>query len=123
VSWESWAFSCCEGACCLRAGAVPQLLICLDCGFSPFNAPVPELRALREEIATSTGMDEEVAKRRAIVRSNPNLGARELCELFDHRHAPVPRRWKDAGIEWWTKAYQSRFRGRVQNLISRDRTG
>jgi len=31
------------------------------------------------------GMDEEVAKRRAIVRSNPNLSARELCERFDHR--------------------------------------
>ena len=68
-------------------------------------------------------MDEEVAKRRAIVRSNPNLSARELCELFDHRQVPVPRRWKDAGIEWWTKAYhQSRFRGRVQDLMSKDRT-
>jgi hypothetical protein len=44
-------------------------------------------------------MDEEVAKRRDIVRSNPNLSARELCELFDHRQVPVPRRWKDAGIE------------------------
>jgi hypothetical protein len=29
--------------------------------------------------------------------------------------------WKDAGFEWWTKAYHSRFRGRVHNLISRDR--
>lgn len=68
-------------------------------------------------------MDEEVAKRRAIVRSNPNLSARELCELFDHRQVPVPRRWKDAGIEWWTKAYhQSRFRGRATTLISKDRT-
>ena len=67
-------------------------------------------------------MDEEVAKRRAIIRSNPNLSARELCELFDHRRVPVPSGWKDAGIEWWTKAYQSRFRGRVYNLISRDRT-
>ena len=68
-------------------------------------------------------MDEEVAKRRAIVKSNPNLSARELCALFDHRQVRVPRRWKDAEIEWWTKAYQqSRFRGRVQGLISKDRT-
>ncbi len=67
-------------------------------------------------------MDEEVAKRRAIVRSNPNLSARELCELFDHRQVPVPTRWKDAEIEWWTKAYQSRFRGRVRSIISQDRT-
>ncbi len=62
-------------------------------------------------------------KRRDIVGSSPNLSARELCQLFDDRQVPVPRRWKDAGIEWWTKAYQSRFRGRAQNLISRDRTG
>jgi hypothetical protein len=66
-------------------------------------------------------MDEEVAKRRAIVRSSPNLSNRQLCELFDHRRVSVPRRWKDAGIEWWTKAYQSRFRGRAQALISKDR--
>jgi hypothetical protein len=32
----------------------PQLLVCLDCGFTRFNAPVPELRVLREEIATAT---------------------------------------------------------------------
>ena len=67
-------------------------------------------------------MDEEVAKRRAIVRSNPNLSAKELCELFDHRQVSIPRRWKDAGIEWWTKAYhQRRFRGRIHGLISKDR--
>jgi hypothetical protein len=66
-------------------------------------------------------MDAEVAKRRAIIRSNPNLSARELCELFDRRSVPVPKQWKDAGIEWWTKAYHSRFRGRVHNLISRNR--
>lgn len=68
-------------------------------------------------------MDEGAAKRRAIVKSNPNLSARELCELFDRLRVPVPRRWKDAEIEWWTKAYhQSRFRSRVQTLISNDRT-
>ncbi|SPE32001.1 hypothetical protein SBA2_650007 [Acidobacteriia bacterium SbA2] len=66
-------------------------------------------------------MDEQVAKRRAIVRSNPNLNARELCELFDHRQVPVPTGWKDADFEWWTKAYQSRFRGRVRAIISKDR--
>jgi hypothetical protein len=32
----------------------PKLLVCLDCGFSRFDAPAPALRALREEIATST---------------------------------------------------------------------
>lgn len=66
--------------------------------------------------------NEGVLKRRAIVRSNPNLSTRELCELFDHHQVPVPKRWKDAGIEWWTKAFhQSRFKGRVHNLVSKDR--
>jgi hypothetical protein len=66
---------------------------------------------------------EEVANRKGIVRSNPNLSAKELCDLLDVYQVPVPKQWKDAGIEWWMKAYQSRFKGRVQNLISKDRTG
>ena len=69
------------------------------------------------------GMDEGAAKRRAILSSNPKLSSDELCELFDHRQVPVPTRWKDAGIEWWTKAFHHRrFRSRVQNVISHDRT-
>lgn len=68
-------------------------------------------------------LDEGIAKRRAVVKSNPNLSAKELCEMFDHHRIAVPKQWKDADIEWWTKAYhQSRFRGRVRNLISKDRT-
>jgi hypothetical protein len=66
--------------------------------------------------------DEGIAKRRGIVKSNPNLSTKELCAMFDHHRVPVPKRWKDAGIEWWTKAYQSRFRGRVHDVISKDRT-
>jgi len=66
--------------------------------------------------------NEEVAKRRAIVRSNPNLSIRELCELFDDHRIAVPRLWKDAGIEWWTKAFhQSFFRVRIHNLVAKDR--
>jgi len=61
-------------------------------------------------------------KRRAIVTSNQHLSAKELCAIFDSREIPVPRRWNDAGVEWWTKAYQQiRFRGRVQTLIAKDR--
>ena len=32
----------------------PRVSVCLDCGFSRFDTPTPELRALREEIASST---------------------------------------------------------------------
>ena len=33
--------------------------------------------------------DDEVAKRRALVRSNPNLSAKEMCELFDRKNVQV----------------------------------
>ncbi len=67
-------------------------------------------------------LDENIAKRRAIVKSNPNLSVKELCEIFDQRQISVPRGWKAAGIEWWTKAYhRGRYRGRVWNLVSKDR--
>ena len=67
--------------------------------------------------------DKNIAKRRAIVKSNPNLSVKELCKMFDQRQIPVRRRWKTAGIEWWTRAYhQGRFRGWVNKLVSKDRT-
>jgi hypothetical protein len=73
--------------------------------------------------ARRDGLDEEVAKRRAIVMSNPSMTARELCEIFDRRRVTLPKRWKDAGIDSWTKAYrQKEYRSRVQTLISKDRS-
>jgi hypothetical protein len=66
---------------------------------------------------------EDTAERRAIVKANRNLSVRKLCEAFDHRKIPVPKPWKDAGIEWWTKAYQQRrFRSRVFSIVSKDCT-
>ena len=44
-------------------------------------------------------LDEDVAKRRAIVNSNPNLSAKELCAILDHHRIAVPKEWKDADIE------------------------
>ena len=67
-------------------------------------------------------VDEEVAKRRAVVASNPGMSAKDLCDLFDRRQVTLPTRWKDAGIESWTKAYRLKeYRGRVQTMISKDR--
>jgi hypothetical protein len=31
---------------------------------------------------------EDIAKRRAVVKSNPRLRAKELCEIFDLRQIP-----------------------------------
>jgi hypothetical protein len=68
-------------------------------------------------------LDQDVAKRRTVVKSNPNLSAKELCKMFDHCQIPVPRAWKDAGIEWWAKAYHlGRFKVRIHDLVSKDRT-
>ena len=67
-------------------------------------------------------VDEEVAKRRAVVASNPGMSAKDLCDLFDRRQVTLPTRWKDAGIESWMKAYHLKeYRGRVQTMISKDR--
>ena len=67
-------------------------------------------------------LDEDIAKRRAILKLNPNLSVKELCEVFDHHKIRVPRQWKDAGIECWANAYhQRRFRGRVHSVVSKDR--
>jgi len=67
-------------------------------------------------------LDEDIVKRRAILKSNPNLRVKLLCEVFDHHKIPVPRQWKAAGIECWTTAYHKRrFRGRVHSLVSKDR--
>ncbi len=65
----------------------------------------------------------DTAERRAIVKENRNLSVRKLYEVFDQRKIPAPKPWKDAGIEWWTKAYhQRRFRSRVFSIVSKDRT-
>ena len=83
----------------------------------------PSVQAIDEQSGPLLPSAEEIVKRRAIIRANPSLSTKELCEMLDHRQIPVPRRWKDADISWWTKAYrQSRFRGRVHNVISKDRT-
>ena len=100
-----------------------QLSVILLTSGRHFRARECLLKGLDEELRTRImAFDEKIAKRRAIVKSNPKLSVKELCEIFDQRQIPVPRRWKDAGIEWWTKAYhQGRFRGRVHNLVSKDR--
>ena len=33
--------------------AFPKLLVCLDCGFSPFTVPVTELQLLANRVSTS----------------------------------------------------------------------
>jgi hypothetical protein len=67
--------------------------------------------------------DPEVAKRRSLVRSNPNTAAHELCAILDRNGVRVPFKWQDAGFNEWTKAYKNpEYRSRIDVLVSKDRT-
>jgi hypothetical protein len=66
--------------------------------------------------------DPEVAKRRALVRSNPNVVAHEMCDLLDSHSVELPRRYLEAGFRSWRKAYLSKkHRGGIDTLISKDK--
>jgi hypothetical protein len=66
--------------------------------------------------------DPEVAKRRTLVRSNPKVPAKEMCEIFHREKVPLPEKWQEAGLKSWPQAYaDSKYRKRVKVLISKDR--
>ena len=73
---------------------------------------------------TSDQPGPEVAKRRALVRDNPDATADDLCAIFDRLDSPVqlPRKWVAAGIKSWVMAYKDpRYRTRIGTMISKDR--
>jgi hypothetical protein len=75
------------------------------------NAPTP-----------SRNSDPEVAKRRALVRSNPGLSASEMCEIFDRERVPPPSKYVMAGFKSWLQAYKdSNYKSKIQILVSKDR--
>jgi hypothetical protein len=77
----------------------------------PRNVPTP-----------SRKMDPEVAKRRALVRSNRDLSTGELCEIFDRGKVPLPTKYVAAGHKSWQKAYEDRnYRSKIQILVSKDK--
>jgi hypothetical protein len=79
--------------------------------------PMPQAKYRRAERG-----DPEVAKRRALVRSNPNVPAHEMCEVLDTYGVALPRRYLEAGFRSWRKAYLSKqHRGRIDTLISKDK--
>ena len=89
-------------------------------------------RSLRSVASTSGGNagtrvhpgakeDPTVAARRTIVRQNPGLPDKELCQLLDHEGIRLPKDWPEAGFKTWTEAYRSRNR-RIHVIFSKDRT-
>ncbi len=64
----------------------------------------------------------EVAKRRALVNSNPNISASEMCQIFDREKAPLPAKWQEAGFKSWSRIYRiPMYRSKIAVLISKDK--
>jgi len=73
-------------------------------------------------LRTPERTDPEVAKRRAIVKANRGVEAREMCEIFDRERVPLPTKWQDSGLRNWTQAYgQPPYPKRIDVMISKDR--
>jgi hypothetical protein len=87
------------------------------------SAPVRGTRrqTLRPSRA-GVGDDPDVAKRRALAKTNTGLTTQEVCELYDNKHVLLPIRWQDAGLKSWKNAYNNpNYRKRIYVLISKDK--
>jgi hypothetical protein len=65
--------------------------------------------------------DPEVAKRRALVKSNEGVPVLELCGTFDRQNVPLPAAWQAAGLKKWVEAHR-KHPNRVKVIVSKDRT-
>jgi hypothetical protein len=66
------------------------------------------------------GSTPDTVKRRAIVKKNPDLSSRGLCQLFDQEGIPLTKRLREARS--WDAAYKAPvYRHSIESLISRDR--
>ncbi len=66
--------------------------------------------------------DPEVAKRRSLVKSNPDVPAEEMCEIFDRQHVPLTIEIGGiGGFRTWPEAYRHpHYRKRIQVLITKE---
>lgn len=81
-----------------------------------------EAHAASEGDAKRRKSDSEVAKRRALVRANPGLKAREMCVIFDRHSVALPPKWLVAGYDRWGYVYKvAQYRSKIDSLISKDR--
>ena len=79
------------------------------------------LAARNELFRTGDGADSDIARRRILVKSNPNATITEVCEIFDRQRVPLPTTWLGVGFASWSEALKNlRYRARIKLLISRD---
>jgi len=79
-------------------------------------------RSGKASVASSThALDShpDIAKRRAIVRQNPEARSQGLCQLFDYHNVPPPSGWVETT---WTQAHRNaKRRKQIQVIISKDK--
>jgi len=64
--------------------------------------------------------DPEVKKRSVLVRNNPGIPAREMCEIFDRMRVPLPSKWEGAGFRSWVRAFSDpNYKPRIDVIISK----
>jgi hypothetical protein len=62
----------------------------------------------------------DIVNRRTIIRQNPEIGAKGICEIFDNSDVPLPRTMSETGS--WQKALRTpQYRAKVETIISKDR--
>ena len=67
------------------------------------------------------GTDPDIARRRMLIKANPNASITEVCEILDRQRVPLPYTWPGAGFTSWSEAVRNlRYRARIKLLISRD---
>jgi hypothetical protein len=67
----------------------------------------------------SSHLQPDVAKRRTIVKNNPNMKGQGLCTLFDAAEIPLPKGMEVGG---WSQAWKTRaYKHALESMISRDR--
>jgi len=77
-------------------------------------------RLVKNPVRPGAGKEPAVAARRTVVRQNPGLPGKELCELLDHKGIHLPKRWPEAGFKTWVEAWRERQR-QIQVIFSKDR--
>ena len=67
--------------------------------------------------------DAAVAKRRALIKTNPHATSPDLCRLFDRENIRLPEGAVWDGVSDWSQAYRQNpdLRRKIQTIISQDR--
>jgi hypothetical protein len=67
-------------------------------------------------------LDEDVAERRAVVRTSRSTKSVELCRAFDKKGIQLPSGEEWINVRSWTEAHKDRrLRRKIQSVISQDR--